>query len=143
MATIHSINKALFALGILFILANLLLPHYRAFPWFGSAGVFLILLSAVLSFYLIRDQKTQITAHKEQIALHESRIAAQDAQISGHKTEMAGKDLQISDMKANQTKSAQDVPPLAATPKPAVENAVPPAIAPENQTSSDEVSENK
>ena len=148
MATIHSINKALFALGILFVLANLLLPHNSEFHWFGNAGVFLILLSAVLSFYLIRDQKAQIAAHKEQIALHESRIAAQDAQISGHKAEMAGKDLQISDMKANQAKSTQvkltqDVPPLAATTQPAVENAVLPAIAPENQAASDEVSENK
>ena len=61
---------------------------------------------------------------------------------------MAGKDLQISDMKANQAKSTQvkltqDVPPLAATTQPAVENAVLPAIAPENQAASDEVSENK
>ena len=99
---IHSINKALFALGILLLLANFLMKPHSGY-WFSNAGIFLIVLSAVLSFYLVRDQKAQINAHKEKIALHETKIADQKAEIDGQKVELANKDSQIADMKQAQT----------------------------------------
>lgn len=143
MAMINSINRALFALGILFVIANFALPH-SGYNWFIDAGIFFILLSAILSLYLIRDQRAQIVAHKEQIALHETRIAAQDVQISGHKAEMADKDAQIAghkaemaDMKVSQSKPVQDVPPLAET----VSLPVDPAIAPVNESVVEQITE--
>ena len=108
MVVIHSINKALLALGMLLTLAGILLPNI--YMLYG--GVFLAVVSAVLSYFLLREQKAINTSHKIQIATHETRIADQDAQladqgaqIAGHKAEMANKDTQISDLKQSASES--------------------------------------
>ena len=52
----HSINKVLFILGILLFIASYIIPNHTML----LAGIFCIIISAVLSAYLIHDMKRKL-----------------------------------------------------------------------------------
>lgn len=52
----HSINKIVFILGILLFIASYLIPNHSMF----LGGIFFIIISAVLSAYLIHDMKKKL-----------------------------------------------------------------------------------
>jgi ABC-type transport system involved in cytochrome bd biosynthesis fused ATPase/permease subunit len=103
----HSINKIVFILGILLFIASYVVPNHAFF----LAGIFFIVISSVLSAYLIHDMKKKLkdthanlVSEKADHAATKDQLATTQADHEITKSQLATTQAEVETAKTQENK---------------------------------------